>query len=276
MSNSAGTLLLLAGGGVAAWWLYDTYFSSATLPADAVPVLSGGVQIQLASGQSATAGSQTLTGPGYVWYGPAEATYYVNSTAATAAQISAVSAASTSSSSTGTTGASTNGTTPATTSSSSTGTSSTPATVGESSTEPATYPTPGGGSATTPTNLAGLWSAILPWVAQDTNFTGSSGSYSGTGDHWMFYITEVWPNAPAGYSGVWPPDFATVFPGVDESAQMTQSTFWTGIQSYLQGQGLSGFRGMGCDGGGSSAVTTLIAAAALGVACVAFGRRGIA
>ena len=92
----------------------------------------------------------------------------------------------------------------------------------------------------------------------------------------MFYITEVWPNAPAGYSGVWPPDFATVFPGVDESAQMTQSTFWTGIQSYLQGQGLSGFRGMGCDGGGSSAVTTLIAAAALGVACVAFGRRGIA
>lgn len=272
MANSAGTILLLAGAGAAAWWAYETFFSTATLPADAVPVLSGGAQVQLSSGQSATAGSQTISGPGYVWYGPSENTYYVSATAATAAQISAAS----STTSSGTTGSSTNGTTPATTSSGSSSTSSNTTSSGSTpevvSGEPTTYPTPGGGTGTTPTNLAGLWSAMQAWAGQDTNFTGSGSSLEGSGDHWMFYVTEVWPNAPAGYPSVWPPNWATVFPGVDESQQMTASTFWGGMQPYLQSQGLSGMRGLGCDGGGLGPM--LIAAAALGVACLAFGKRG--
>lgn len=110
--------------------------------------------------------------------------------------------------------------------------------------QPATAPAPGGGTQSTPSTLAGLWAAIQQWAAADSNFTGTGMSRTGTPFHWSYYLSYVWPNAPAGYSGTWPPDLGTVFPGVDLNQPMTASTFWGGMGAYLGGKGLSGLFGL--------------------------------
>lgn len=231
-------VILLIGAGVLAyvWWQ-----SQNALPSDAVAVTPAA----LASGASVTAGTQTLTGPGYIFYSPSTKLYYVSATAPTAAQLSAgaalFSATPTSSTGTGTgTGTTATGTQ----------TTTTPPTnaapTGASNGEPATYTTPAGGQSATPTTLAGLWAAIQQWAAADGNLNGAgSGVLQGLPDHWNFYVGYIWPSAPSGYSGTsWPPDLNAVFPGYDASTSMTGTQFWTGMHAYLQAGGLSGLRGL--------------------------------
>jgi hypothetical protein len=119
--------------------------------------------------------------------------------------------------------------------------------------EPINYTTPGGGSALTPTTLAGLWNDIQAWAATDSNFTSVGGVLQGTPDHWSFYISYIWPNAPTGWAGAWPPDtnamVSAALPGVDFTQPMTGARWWAVVMPGLQGGGLSGLA-CGCDGGG--------------------------
>ena len=242
-------LILLIGAGVLLYLWYENQSSTTAaastsgLPSDAVPVLG-------------PSGAPLTSSGSYVFYGPSEGQVYTAATAPTSAQLSAgatywataagqavyknlmgtasaPSAGTTSSAPTQPVGAGSEvppAPTPAPTSS----------TLGE----PATYTTPQGGQAPTPTTLAGLWTAIQAWAAADSSFTSSGGVISGLPDHWNFYVSYIWPSAPTGYTGAWPPDVGTVFPGVDVNTPMTASQFWAGMGAYLQTGGLSGLRGL--------------------------------
>ena len=226
----------------------STTSSASGLPSDAVAVLT-------------TSGTALTSGGSYVWYSPSGKQVYTSATAPTSAQISAAASywstsagqqiyaaltgqsttASQPTTSTGTTAGTSSGTTTSGTQTvaiSPSG-SSTPANV-----QPATFQTPGGGTAATPANLAGLWAAIQQWAASDSAFTTSGGVVSGSPYHWSFYVSYIWPNAPSGWSGTWPPDLSSVFPGVDLTQPMTASTFWAGMGAALQKAGLSGLYGM--------------------------------
>jgi len=225
-------LILLIGAGVVVYVWWESQKANATgassLPSDAVPMLAQGTQtpLSLQAGQSGTVGSQTLSGPGYVYYSPSTKLFYVSATAPSAAQIAAAVSLTSAPSSTGTTPPQNTTTTtpPATTS---------------------TYKTPAGATVSSPTTLAGIWAAIQQWAAADPNFTTSGGVLSGLPDHWNFYLAYISPTAPAGYTGAWPPDLNAVFPGIDVTQPMTATAFWAGMGAYLSKGGLSGLAGMG-------------------------------
>jgi hypothetical protein len=108
------------------------------------------------------------------------------------------------------------------------------------------------------------------WFANDTNFTGSP--LSAPLDHINFYLTYVWATPPQPFNGVWPPNLAEVFPGVDGSTVMPVTTYWTSMLPYLQGQGLSGYGlGCGCDGGGGGLLVGMLTGAALLLALAYLG-----
>src|ERR1700722_15121991 len=75
------TIILLAGGAALLYYLMQ----GSSLPSDAVAVSN----TPLATGATVTVGTQSLTGPGYVYFSPSTGSYYVNSQAPTAAQLSA-------------------------------------------------------------------------------------------------------------------------------------------------------------------------------------------
>ncbi len=266
MAGNTGTLLGIGAAAVAGYFIYENYFANA-LPADAVylgQIGSGSSTIQLPNG------TQTITGPGYVYYGAAEGKAYVTQTAPTAAQMPATTPAAPAAGSNVV--AANNPAPPATT------TTEAPPTVTPPPTQ-TTYPTPGGGTSATPTTLAGLWAAIQQWAAQDSNFTGSGANLTGSLDHWNFYVTEVWPTAPAGFAGNWPPNFNAAFPGTDTGATMVTATqYWAAMQPFLAGQGLSGLlAGLGCgdcDGGGTGLLTMLLAGAAGAALLVVLASQG--
>jgi hypothetical protein len=150
----------------------------------------------------------------------------------------------------------------------------TPGTVGAG--EPANYNAQGGVSTSTPQNLAGLWLSILAWAQTDPAFTvGSDGQLSASGYEWMTYVNAIWPQAPVGFTGTWPPDLGSMFPGVDLSAQMTQNTFFGGLMSFMH-TAVPGLSGMGCacDGGNNSALWWLMGAAAGAALLALFANRG--
>lgn len=233
------TPIILVGLAVALYYFSQQSSGGASLPADALPLLTNGAPVQLGSGQSVALGSQTITGPGYVYFGASENLYYVAAGAPTSAQLAAAqkvfgtpaSSSGSSSSSSGSSGSSTSG-------------GSTISAAPPASVQPATYKTPSGGTAPTPTTLAGLWTAIQSWAAADSNFAGSGASLSGTPYHWAFYLQFIWPNTPSGWSGAWPPGLSAVFPNVDLTQPMSATTFWTGMGGQLQKGGLSGLSGL--------------------------------
>jgi hypothetical protein len=110
------------------------------------------------------------------------------------------------------------------------------------------------------------------WFANDTNFSGSP--LSAPLDHINFYLTYVWPTPPETYSGVWPPNLAEVFPGVDGTTVMSTTAYWAAMLPYLQGMGLSGYGGLscGCDGGGGGLLLGILTGAALLLAVSYLGR----
>jgi hypothetical protein len=91
----------------------------------------------------------------------------------------------------------------------------------------------------------------------------------------MTYVNAIWPQAPVGFTGTWPPDLGSMFPGVDLTAQMTQNTFFAGLMSFMHtaDPGLSGL-GCGCDGGNNSALWWLMGAAAGAALLAVFANRG--
>jgi hypothetical protein len=204
------TIVLLAGGAALLWYLTQ----GSSLPSDAVAVSS----TPLATGATVTVGTQTLTGPGYVYFSPSTGSYYVSSQAPTAAQISA--------------GAVLFG-----------GAATTaPTAPAAPLNPPAAGPAPVIAPATQGV-LGSLWSQAQAAAANDANLVnGQMSAY-----HWNFYLSYIMPNAPAGYTGpVWPPDPAVVFGSTaNATAPMTASAYWAAMQPALTGYGLSGFRGMG-------------------------------
>jgi hypothetical protein len=208
------TIILVVGAGALAWYWIQ---SQASLPSDAVAV-SG---TPLASGASLAIGSQTLTGPGYVYFSKSTGSYYVNSQAPTAAQLSA--------------GATLFGSAASTTPPTNTGSGTVP-------NPPAEGPVP----VTTPATqsvLGSLWSQAQAAAVNDANLVNGQMSAF----HWNAYLPYIMANAPAGYTGPsWPPDPQVVFGSLAAaSAPMTAAAFWAVMQPYLTQQGLSGFRGMG-------------------------------
>ena len=141
--------------------------------------------------------------------------------------------------------------------------------------EPSTF-TSSAGVQTTSQTLAGLWLQILAWAQTDPAFTvGADGQLSGSGYDWITYVNAIWPNAPSGYSGTWPPDLQSMFPGADLSAQMNQNTFFGGLMTFMHAAdpGLNGL-GCGCDGGNGAAVWWLMGAAAGAALLAIFANRG--
>lgn len=259
--DDMGKLVAVAAVGVGGYFLYNSFFGAA-LPADAEYI----GQLTSSTPQSAAlpaGGTQTLTGPGYVYYGPSEGQYYVSQTAPTAAQSAAQSSA---------LAASTPSSTGSTVTTSPSAGTTTPVAVG-----PAPVVASAAGSSSAPTSLAAIWSAMQAAAALDSNFTNSGGVLSGTPYHWMFYLTYVSPSAPPGFTGVWPPNLAEVFPGVDLTQPMASTTFWAALQPYLAHEGLSGLLSglsCGCDSGGGGLVTLLLAGAAFGALFLAFQNGG--
>jgi hypothetical protein len=236
------TVLILAGAGLIFWW-WTTQSASSVL-SGALPLLSNGVPVQLTSGQSVTIGTQTLAGPGYLYY--SGSTYYVSTTAPTAAQIAAATPAASTTGGTTATGTQT-GTSSATTPAGGTSTGSTPTgtqtgfnTLGE----PITYVGGGGSTYTTPMTLSALASAIQQWAAVDPSYTGSGANLSASPYHWATTMQAIWPDMPTGFTAGWPVDLGTIFPGVDLTQPMTWTAFWAGMLPFLQSGGLSGLRGM--------------------------------
>jgi hypothetical protein len=199
------TLILLVGAGALLYYFFE---SQSSLPSDAVAVSSAA----LASGATVSIGTQTLTGPGYVYFAKSTGQYYVNSQAPTAAQISAGAALFG--------GAATSTPTP---------------TQGSTATPVGPAPVV---AAATPSVLGALWSQVQSAAAKDANYIANNGQM--TGSQWNYYISYVSPNAPSGFTGpVWPPEVPNT------SGLMTASAYWALLQPEMVAQGLSGFQGMG-------------------------------
>jgi hypothetical protein len=292
MAGNTGTLLGIGAAAVAGYFIYENYFANA-LPGDAaylesVPAGSGYAVPQTFTNLTAAAtaggpqvGTSATTQTSYVYYSPSQKTFYLSFTAPSTAQQSAgqtylasLQAAQPQPSASGSNVVAANNPAPPATT-----TTEAPPTVTPPPTQ-TTYPTPGGGTSATPTTLAGLWAAMQAWAAQDSNFTGSGGNLTGSLDHWNYYVTEVWPTPPAGFSGNWPPNFNAAFPNTDTGATMVTATqYWAAMQPFLAGQGLSGLlAGLGdcggCDGGGTGLLTMLLAGAAGAALLVVLAAQG--
>jgi hypothetical protein len=227
-SGGGSSLLTLGLVAVGGYVVYEMFFAN-SLPADVValpnPQMTGGSQ--LASGQSATMGTQTLTGPGYIYYSPSTKLYYVNATAPTTAQLSAY-------------------VTLVTTQAAA---SNPPITPGStiSTVVPAGAPT---APPTTPTGstLDSLYTAMIALITKDKDpqFTGSGSGLSASAWQFNYYLQLVGPSLSI-------PDPTVVFGGTPAATgPMTAAAYWAKMAPALQasnaglaGMGLGMYGGMG-------------------------------
>ena len=197
-------ILLLGGLAVGGYFLYQ-YLTG--LPSDAQYV----GQVPAGTGTMTLPGgtTQSVTGPGYLYYSQSANKFYVTQTAPTTAQQTALTTA---------------------TSTAATGSTSNPGQVAND-TAPPPPPPPSGPS------LDSLYTQMKTSVVAhgDPNFTGSNDQMAGTPYHWNVYLGLVLPSGDAA------PDPAVVFPGVDLTQPMTAATYWAGMGPALaKAYGLSG------------------------------------
>ena len=205
-------LLLLGGLAVGGYFLYS-YLTG--LPSDAAYVGA------LTSGQTATLGGQSFTGPTYLYYSPSSNKFYSNSTAPTATQTAAGQKLAGGSA----------GSTAAAPSTTQTPTGTVTTVASQTTGNPATAT-----SGPTASSLESMYTQIITQAAPDPNFTGSGDAMAGTPYHWNVYLALVLPTGDA------TPDLGTVFPGVDLTQPMTAATYWAGMGPAIgKAYGLSGY-----------------------------------
>ena len=124
-------------------------------------------------------------------------------------------------------------------------TTTTPATTATTSTTTSTAAT----TAAATTSLASLYSALVAKVtaANDPSVQNNGETLTATPDVFNYYLAEIMPTAPAGYTGsAWPPDPLVVFNG---RPSMSITTYWSGMSAYLTStagmSGLGVFAGLG-------------------------------
>jgi hypothetical protein len=235
---------------IGGYFLYESFFSTAAtsaLPADAqfagsLPAGSLFAVPQSMSSLTAAVAGPATTSIAYLYYGPAEGLYYLTYSAPTVSTPNAPSASSTDVSQLSATGS----------------------TVTTSPAVPTAPTAPPAAPATSPGAMAAIWAKATAAAANDASYIANNGQL--TGSQWNFYLSDVQPTAPAGYTGAqWPPEVPNT------SSPVTAAQYWGQLEPILSSSGLSGL-GCGCDTG--SGLLWLLVGSALTAGLLAMLGRG--
>src|ERR1039458_3984959 len=211
--SGMGTILTLGAVAVGGYFVYEKFFANA-LPADAFPyggqmpsetiTIPSGIHSNPVYGNVDNTAALTFTGPGYVYYGPAEKQFYFSTTAPTAAQIAAGQAF-------------------VQVAPPSTVSGNLPGTAATVTVTPPVVPPVG-------PSLASIYSNVLAGASTDPNFTGAGDALDSTGYRWNVYTGLALPGKAV-----------PALPGVDLSQNMTARDYWNAMGPAIgSAYGLSG------------------------------------